>query len=62
MKCDRCGRETNITIMSMFNTQTICPDCEAVEKARPDYEQARQTDEDAIKRGNYNFEGIGFND
>lgn len=27
MKCQRCGEETNITIMSWFTTSTICMNC-----------------------------------
>lgn len=58
--CQRCGKETNITIMSMFNTQTICMDCSDSERKRPDFEDARKADEAAIKSGNFNFKGIGL--
>ena len=30
MKCDRCHRETDITIMSMLNTDILCLDCKEV--------------------------------
>jgi hypothetical protein len=60
MKCNRCGKETNVHIMSMFNTEEICMDCKALEKLRPDYKNAVETDEQAIRRGNVNFPGIGF--
>ncbi|HET7206525.1 MAG TPA: hypothetical protein VFI95_08095 [Terriglobales bacterium] len=43
MKCQRCGKETSVHIMSMFNTEEICMDCKAVEKMRPDYKDAVST-------------------
>lgn len=58
--CHRCGKETLCTIMSMFNTQMICMDCKEAEKKRPDYNQAVEADESAIRQGNYNFKGIGL--
>ena len=57
--CQRCGENTIVTIMSMFNTQTICLDCSDAEKKDPRYEAARAADEAAIRSGNYNFKGIG---
>jgi len=27
MTCDRCGKETSVHILSMFNEQDICIDC-----------------------------------
>lgn len=60
MNCNRCGKETNVHIMSMFNTEEICMDCKAAEEMRPDYKDAVATDEKAIRRGNYNFPGIGL--
>ncbi len=63
-KCERCGKDTPATIMSMFNTQMICvgsPDsCKAQEEQRPDYREAVAADEAAIKTGDYNFKGIGL--
>lgn len=58
-KCDRCGGPLTIRIMSRFNTDTICPDCEVKEKAHPLYEKAKAVELDAVKNGNYNFPGIG---
>ena len=57
--CQRCSKETRITIMSMFNTQTICLDCSDAERKDPRYAAARAADEAAIRGGNYNFGGIG---
>lgn len=43
-KCDRCFKDTSSTIMSMFNTQIICPDCKDKETKRSDYKQAEARD------------------
>ena len=59
-RCQRCYKETNAHIMSMFSEALICLDCSDKERKRDDFEQAREADEDAIKAGNYNFEGVGL--
>jgi hypothetical protein len=51
-----------VTIMSMYNYDIICMDCKSAEKKRSDYKQAVDTDMAEIKKGNYNFEGIGMKD
>lgn len=58
--CGRCGKETGVTIVSMFNTDTICLNCKKKEEKHPDYVKAVKADNNAIKRGNYNFRGIGL--
>lgn len=59
--CDRCHRPLNgARTMSMFNKDCICMDCSAKEKERPDYSKAVEADHAEIKKGNYNFEGIGY--
>lgn len=61
MICDRCGQETLSSTGSMFNTEQICLDpCAKAERAHPDYEQARRTEMEAVKSGDYNFPGIGL--
>jgi hypothetical protein len=60
MNCNRCGKGTDVHIMSMFNTEEICMDCKAAEEMRPDYKDAVATDEKAIRSGDYNFPGIGL--
>jgi hypothetical protein len=35
-------------------------DCKAAEKMRPDYNYAVETDSQAIRRGDYNFPGMGL--
>lgn len=58
--CQRCGNETIATIMSMFNTQMICMGCKDEEKKNPRYDEAVRREAEEVKKGNYNFEGIGL--
>ena len=58
--CDRCHQETYATIMSMFNTQTICMPCKNEERTKPEYNAAHEADIAQIKQGNYNYEGVGL--
>ncbi len=57
--CDRCHKPTDVTIMSMFNTDTLCLDCKEAEEQDPRYEAARQAEAEACRRGDFNFRGIG---
>lgn len=58
--CERCNQPTgNATTMSMFNEDVICMSCKEKEKQHPDYKKAVDTDNAEIKKGNYNFKGIG---
>jgi hypothetical protein len=59
-ECERCSKETNVTIMSYFNTEIICSKCKEVEKSNPRYEEARKAENEAVKQGDYNFGGIGL--
>jgi len=58
MICPRCKKQTNVHIMSMLNTQEICPDCKDAEKLHPRYEEARERERQEVLRGNYNYEGL----
>lgn len=59
--CDRCGGTLkNGRQMSMFNKDCLCMSCIEKEKKLPEYKAARDADNEQIKRGNYNFEGIGY--
>lgn len=59
--CQRCGSPLNgVSIMSMFNTQIICMGCKDKERQDPNYKKAVQADIDEIRKGNFNFEGIGL--
>ena len=48
------------TTMSMFNEDIICQKCKKEEKDRPDYKLASDADNSEIRKGNYNFKGIGY--
>lgn len=59
--CDRCGKSLSSgRTMSMYNTDCICMKCKAEETKRSDYNKAVNSDHEEIKKGNYNFKGIGF--
>lgn len=58
--CVRCGKQTNVTIVSMFNTDEICLECKDAERQHPDYQSAVAAEEAAIRSGDFNFKGIGM--
>ena len=59
--CERCGGSLKDgRIMSMYNKQCICMKCKADERKRKDYKAALDADNAEIKKGNYNFTGIGM--
>ena len=58
--CDRCGAPLTVRIMSMFNEDVICMACKEKERQRPDYREAVEADNAAIRRGDRNFKGIGL--
>jgi len=60
MECRRCKKETTVWIMSMFNTDNICMKCKELEKQLPEYDEAVKTELNEVKKGNYNFKGIGL--
>lgn len=61
LKCDRCGNEIKWGFkISMFNTDTLCPDCIEEEQKHPDYEYACEKEREETKKGNYNFHGVGW--
>jgi len=58
--CDRChGSLEAGRIMSMFSEECICMTCAEKEKQDKDYNKAVEADHEQIKKGNYNFKGIG---
>lgn len=57
--CQRCGKKTNVHIMSMFNTQLICLKCEEKEREHPRYKAACDAEIAACQKGDFNFPGIG---
>ena len=57
--CDRCGKSTDgKTTMSVFNEDVICMNCKEEEKKDPDYDAAVRAEQEAIRRGDYNFPGV----
>lgn len=59
--CDRCGGSLEGgRIMSMFNTDCICMKCKAEERKMKDYKKAQDAEINEVKKGNYNFSGIGL--
>ncbi len=48
--------------MSWFNTQEICPDCQKIEMAHPDYQKAKDREHEQVLKGNRYYEGIGLPD
>lgn len=60
--CDRCGGSlSDGRTMSMYNEDCICMKCKDAERKRSDYKTAFDADLEAVKKGNYNFPGIGKN-
>lgn len=58
--CDRCGKDLKRgRIMSMFNEDCICMVCKDKERKDPRYEKARDREAEEVRKGNYNFKGIG---
>lgn len=59
--CDRCGKSlSGGRIMSMYNNDCICMSCKEKERERSDYKAAQDADIAEIRKGNYNFVGIGL--
>ena len=59
--CDRCGKSLNgMRIMSMYNEDCLCMECCKAEKQRSNYKDAVEADHAEIRKGNYNFKGIGY--
>ena len=60
-KCDRCGGSLEAgRMMSRFNEETLCMKCIEEERKQPDYEKAAAAELEAVRRGDYNFPGIGW--
>lgn len=57
--CGRCRKELTCSICSKFDTAQICLECEKKEREHPDYQEAVDAELRAVKRGDYNFPGIG---
>jgi hypothetical protein len=58
-RCARCGVKTDTTIMSKFNEDILCLDCEDVERRHPKYPEAVRAEAEAVRDGDDFFPGIG---
>ena len=59
--CDRCGNSLEGgRTMSMFNENCICMECARKERQKDNYKEAVEADHAEIRKGNYNFKGIGY--
>ena len=60
-RCDRCGGSLDGgRTMSRFDTACLCMRCAEAERHHPDYEKAVEAELAEIRKGNYNFKGIGY--
>ena len=59
-KCQRCSSETNTHTMSVFDVALICMECAERERLHPKYSWARKVEEEEVKKGNFNFTGVGL--
>ena len=60
--CDCCGGTLKGgRTMSRFNMDCLCLECAEAEKHHPDYQKAVEAEIAAIRNGDRNFEGIGYN-
>lgn len=57
--CDRCGKEAFALTGSYFNMEMICLACDKEEREDPRFEEARRAEHEAVRRGDFNFRGIG---
>ena len=58
--CDRCRNPMDSWIMSYFNTDHICSECEKKERNHPMYGVAKSIESTAVKYGNLKYPGIGL--
>lgn len=58
--CDRCHRHTGVTIMSKFNRDEICMECQQIESRHPYYKEACRVELENVRSGNMNFAGVGL--
>jgi hypothetical protein len=59
--CDRCGGSLKEgRTMSRFSEECICIICSEKETTHKDYKKACDAENEEVKKGNYNFGGIGY--
>lgn len=60
MNCQRCGENTPVNIMSMFDQTEICAACKRAERLHPYYGEAVEAAFEAVLQGNRSYPGIGL--
>ncbi len=58
--CARCGNDLSVSLMSRFNTDVLCMNCEALEREHPAFAAAEETELLAVRSADYNFRGVGL--
>ena len=58
--CQRCYNKTDVHTMSIFDVSLICIPCKDSESKHPNYAHAYSAEIEAVKSGNYNFKGVGY--
>ena len=58
-RCQRCKEDSQTYKMSFFNTDWLCEGCETKERQHPMYLKAKEEELKAVKKGDYNYPGIG---
>jgi len=58
--CDRCKDPLGVRTMSKFNREAICMPCKTAEREAPGYIDADDAEVAAVRRGEYNFPGVGL--
>ena len=57
--CERCGQSGVALTGSFFDENLICPRCNDIERAHPDFQRAHETEVQQVQAGNYNYPGVG---
>jgi hypothetical protein len=60
--CERCHSYARERKMSFFNTDMLCKDCQIEEEKHPSFEKAKEKEASEIRKGNYNYPGVGLPD
>lgn len=60
MICARCRTEVAVYMVSFFNLDSLCTDCQDEERRHPDYAFAAQAESAQVLAGNFNYAGIGW--
>ncbi len=58
-RCQRCSEKSYSYTMSMYSTALVCGRCWNKEREREDYGKAVEADENEIRKGNFNYKGVG---